>query len=53
MLNAALEYRKAIAKVTQDLANGLRKFELSEEEWEIVEQLRDVLKVRGGAYLLM
>ncbi|KAI0070511.1 hypothetical protein K474DRAFT_1573924, partial [Panus rudis PR-1116 ss-1] len=30
---------------------GLRKFELNEEEWEIAQQLRDVLKVFSDATL--
>lgn len=49
MLDHALTYRKAVVKVTQDLDNDLRMFELSAEEWAIVEQLRDVLKVSISA----
>ena len=45
MLDFAVKRREAVSKVTQDLKNGLRKYELTEEEWEIAEQLRDVLKV--------
>ena len=46
----ALIKREAIVRLTQDLKYGLRKYELSEEEWKVAEQLRDVLKVRS--YLL-
>ena len=45
MLNFVIKHRISVTGITQDLKNGLRKFELSEEEWEIAEQLRDVLKV--------
>lgn len=46
MLKYALEHRKAVDVVTQRRDLGLRKFELTDEEWEIAGQLRDVLKVR-------
>jgi hypothetical protein len=46
MLNFAIEYRKAVDVITGDRKMDLRKFELSESEWKIAEQLRDVLKVR-------
>ncbi|KAH9913382.1 uncharacterized protein B0H18DRAFT_888328, partial [Fomitopsis serialis] len=42
MLVAVLEYREAIEKMTATQANGLRRWELSEREWEIATQLRDV-----------
>lgn len=45
MLVFALEYRTAIDAMSADKANKLRKFELSESEWKIVQQLCDVLKV--------
>ncbi|KAJ8579264.1 hypothetical protein M405DRAFT_754714, partial [Rhizopogon salebrosus TDB-379] len=44
MLKYALEHRKAVDVVTQRRDLGLRKFELTDEEWEIAGQLRDVLK---------
>lgn len=50
MLDYAMENQEPITLVTQDLQNGLRKYELSKEEWEIAGQLRDVLKV-GRALL--
>lgn len=34
--------------MTQDRANGLRDFELNDNEWKIAEELRDSLKV--GSY---
>lgn len=45
MLSFALEYRKAIEMLTCDRKNDLRQFELSEDEWEIVRELSDTLKV--------
>jgi hypothetical protein len=45
MLNYAVEHRKAVDIVTQRRDLGLREFELSDEEWDIAGQLRDVLKV--------
>jgi hypothetical protein len=47
MLDYALEHRKAVDTVTQRRDLHLRKYELADHEWEIVEQLRDVLKVRA------
>jgi hypothetical protein len=46
MLNYAVEHRKAVDIVTQRQDLGLREFELSDEEWDIAGQLRDVLRVR-------
>lgn len=46
MLSFAVEYRKAVARMTADQELGLRKFELNSDEWRIVEQLTEVLKVR-------
>lgn len=45
MLDYALEYREAIDKLTQDRSMELRKCELDDNEWEIAEQLRNVLQV--------
>ena len=45
MLDFALEYRKAINILTADRQNELRNYELSEREWTIAKQLRDILKV--------
>jgi hypothetical protein len=45
MLDFALEYRKAIDVITDTRKLGLGAYELNEEEWSLVRQLRDVLKV--------
>lgn len=45
MLDAALEARVAIEQITEEKRNDLRQYEVTEEEWKIVQQLRDVLKV--------
>jgi hypothetical protein len=45
MLDTGFDYQPAVIKMTEPLENGLRPYELSSEEWRIVEQLRDVLKV--------
>ncbi|KAG6851590.1 hypothetical protein C0991_007837, partial [Blastosporella zonata] len=42
-----VKYRRAVDQLTNDRKNKLREFELSEREWKIAEQLRDVLKVCG------
>ncbi len=55
MLDAALEYKKAIVRMTGDLDMGFRELELTREEWEIATHLRDVLKVsvrlRGAGHV--
>jgi hypothetical protein len=45
MLNFALEYKEGIKMLTSDLMNGLRKYELDEEEWFLVKELANTLKV--------
>jgi len=45
MLNFAVEYQKALDAISADCDMELRKFELTENEWKIVAQLRDMLKV--------
>ena len=45
MLDFALNYRKVIDVISADREMGLRQFELSEFEWQIAGQLRDILKV--------
>jgi hypothetical protein len=45
MLDFALDYRPAIDQIIDEKEMKLRHYELSEEEWMIVKQLRDVLKV--------
>ena len=46
MLDFAVNHRKALDLLAQDRANGLREYELSKSDWQIAQQLRDVLKVR-------
>jgi hypothetical protein len=45
MLCFALAYRKPIDLVMVDKGLKLRKFELDEEEWGVMEDLVDVLEV--------
>ncbi|KAF9543541.1 hypothetical protein CPC08DRAFT_649853 [Agrocybe pediades] len=45
MLTFALEYRTAIDKFTADRKNDIRDLEMVESEWEIVQELNDVLMV--------
>lgn len=47
MLVFAVAYREAIDELTADKSAGLRKYELSEAEWEIAKQLCALLKVRN------
>jgi plasmid maintenance system killer protein len=46
MLEMAVRYRAAIDDITANKALKLRKFELDDEDWEIVSDLIRVLKVR-------
>jgi hypothetical protein len=48
MLDFAIKHRKPLDLLSADRANGVRDLELKAEEWKIVEQLRDVLKVRSA-----
>ncbi len=50
MLKFAYTYRDAIDKLTGERALKLRDYELSENEWELVMQLRDCLKVSSHNY---
>lgn len=45
MLDFALEYRPVIDAITSERELGLRSFELSAEEWLLMEQLHSVLQV--------
>jgi hypothetical protein len=47
MLCFAIQYHKAIEEIILDCKNDLQQFKLLEEEWEIAEELRDMLKVHG------
>ena len=45
MLATAVEYKVAVKAMCSDAELSLRKYELSKQEWVIVDQLVDVLKV--------
>lgn len=45
MLKVAIAYRAAIDDITADKSVKLRKYELDEEDWDIVRDLLRVLKV--------
>jgi hypothetical protein len=45
MLDAGLKLKPAVKTFTERAENGARYYELAPEEWAILEQLRDVLKV--------
>lgn len=45
MLDFAVEHREALDIITGDRDMKLRQFEMTEDEWDIATQLRDVLKV--------
>ncbi len=45
MLAFAIDYRAALDDITGDRTMQLRDYELSQDEWAIAEQLRDLLKV--------
>ena len=51
MLVFAIEYRKAIDKISGD--REMRKYELDEEEWTIVQQLCDILEVRRSFVVMV
>ena len=46
MLRFAIEYRAAIDTITSERTMNLRNYELGIEEWNVAEELCDVLKVR-------
>jgi hypothetical protein len=48
MLVFALQYWKAINDIAGNKTASLHKYEPSEEEWQIAEQLCDTLKVHVG-----
>ncbi len=45
MLDMALEYQKTVIAMTERQQNGLQELELSNDEWEILGKLHEVLKV--------
>lgn len=52
-LTCALQYWKTINAISADWEMGLCQFELSEKEWNIATQLRDMLKVSLLIHLRM
>ena len=52
MLDFAVEYIPAIDTITGDRDMKLRQYELSEDEWDMARQLRDVLKVSSTFQLV-
>ena len=52
MLKFAYKYREVVDKITSERSLKLRKFELSEGEWDLVKELRDCLKVRASDCIL-
>jgi hypothetical protein len=51
MLDFAVEHIAAINTITGDRDMKLRQHELSEDDWDMACQLRDVLKVRGQFFV--
>jgi hypothetical protein len=47
MLDAAIDKHKASNELMGDKMNKVQELKLQEEEWEILEQLRDVLEMSG------
>jgi hypothetical protein len=45
MLEFAYKYKTAINKITDIRDMKLRQYEIETHEWEVVRQLRDLLKV--------
>ena len=45
MLKFALKYKEAIKMFTLDLKNDMHKFELNDEEWGLVKELSNTLRV--------
>ena len=45
MMNFALKYRTVINRVTGDKSLKLRRYELDNEDWVIIEDLVSVLEV--------
>jgi hypothetical protein len=52
MLASVLEYCPMVEAMTQNCENGLHKFELLDEDWDIITQLKDVLEVLSSPSLL-
>ena len=53
MVDVGVDYQEAVDGITQHRDLGLRMFKLSNHEWEVLEELCDVLKVSVGHALLI
>ena len=53
MLNFTLEYKAAICNMTSNINYGLRKYELDWDEWAMVKELHDLLKVSSDISLVL
>ena len=47
MLEGTLKFKPVIKKLTEDSDDDLREYELTKEEWEVLAEVRDTLKVRN------
>jgi hypothetical protein len=45
MLRFAFTYSEVINQITGDRSMKIRQYEINDQEWKLVEQLRDCLKV--------
>jgi hypothetical protein len=52
MMSFVIAYKAAIDKITADKALKLRKYELDNDDWIIIEDLVSVLEVRYSLYKL-
>ncbi|XP_006460998.1 hypothetical protein AGABI2DRAFT_69910 [Agaricus bisporus var. bisporus H97] len=50
MLEAAIAYRSVYDALTTHKDNGLRMYELSDEEWALAEQICEVLQVQATKF---
>ena len=50
MLDFALEYQKGVDQMTSNKTNNLRRLEMDSDEWELANELRNVLEVSSTAY---
>jgi hypothetical protein len=46
MLVVAMGYREVVDELTGDKTLGLRRYEMGEDEWALVTEIINVLKVR-------
>jgi hypothetical protein len=42
MLSAAIRYKEAVRRITGDIDDDLRDYELSKMEWQVLQELCDV-----------